>query len=73
MSKRTRCRAGHNNPTAEKNRRKERRLRPRSVHALFYRPTQKEKKAAASIYDVLLRSGAVVEVQGDCLSLDAQP
>ena len=28
MSKRTRCRAGHSNPTLERNRRKERRKRP---------------------------------------------
>jgi hypothetical protein len=71
MSKRTRCRAGHRNPTGEKNRRKERRVRPRSLRSVR-RPTQSEKKAVKGIYDVLLRSGAVVEVQGDFLSLDAQ-
>jgi len=71
MSKRSRCRAGHGNPTTEKNRRKERRARPRSLRAVR-RLTQDEKKAMKGIYDVLLRTGAVVEVQGDYLSLDAQ-
>jgi hypothetical protein len=70
VSKRTRTRNGHSNPTAEKNRRKERRVRPRSLRALR-RLTQSEKKAVKGIYDVLLRSGAVVEVQGDFASLDA--
>jgi hypothetical protein len=72
MSKRTRCRAGHSNPTAEKNRRKERRMRMRSVRTLFCRPTQAEKKAMKGIYEELLRAGAVVEVKGDWFSLDAK-
>jgi hypothetical protein len=72
MSKRTRCRAGHSNPTSERNRRKERHGRTRSPRALFARNTRSRKKAVQGIYDVLLRSGAVVEVQGDFLSLDAR-
>jgi len=72
VSKRSRTRVGHSNPTSERNRRKERRVRPRSLHVVR-RLAQSEKKAVKGIYDVLLRSGAVVEVQGDFLSLDARP
>ena len=58
MSKRSRTRAGHRNPTAEKNRRRRLRHRPRSLeYCLRVRPWEKE--TMLKIYDCLREAGAV--------------